>query len=60
MDHRHLTTLERNRLHTALRGNADSGLALLMGRDTGFVGTMDEVEDFAETIDAVKAIPSHY
>ena len=60
MDFRPLAELERRTLGTALRSNADRGLALLMDRrDTSFVGTAEEVPD-TEVIAAVKSIPSHY
>lgn len=60
MDFRPLTSTERQQLITALRGNADSGTALLMDRrDTGFLGTTDEVTD-DEVINAIKSVPCHY
>ena len=60
MDFRPLNETERRQLITALRGNADRGLALLMDRkDTSFVGTTDEVPD-EEVINAIKSVPCHY
>lgn len=60
MDFRPLSTTERQQLITALRGNADSGTALLMDRrDTSFLGTTDEVTD-DEVINAIKSVPCHY
>jgi len=45
---------------TALRGNAESNLAILMDRrDTSFVGVADEVPD-EEVITAIKSVPCHY
>lgn len=60
MDFRPLTDLERRNLLTALRGNADRGLAILMNRaDTSFLGTADDLPD-EEVITAVKSVPCHY
>ena len=60
MDFRPLAELERRYLATALRNNADRGLALLMDRrDTSFAGVAEDVPD-TEVIAAVKSIPSHY
>jgi hypothetical protein len=60
MDFRPLTSTERHQLITALRGNADSGTALLMDRrDTTFTGTSEEVTD-EEVINAIKSVPCHY
>ena len=60
MDFRPLNDTERRQLITALRGNADSGSALLMDRrDTSFLGTADEVPD-EEVINAIKSVPCHY
>ena len=60
MDFRPLTSNERHQLISALRGNADSGEALLMDRrDTTFAGTCQEVTD-EEVINAIKSVPCHY
>jgi len=60
MDFRPLNDTERRSLITALRGNADRGLAILMDRrDTGFLSTADEVTD-EEVINAIKSVPCHY
>jgi len=60
MDFRPLTSNERHHLISALRGNADSGAALLMDRrDTTFTGTSEEVTD-EEVINAIKSVPCHY
>ncbi|MBX9624179.1 MAG: hypothetical protein K2X82_10255 [Gemmataceae bacterium] len=60
MDFRPLNETERRQLVTALRGNADRGLALLMDRrDTGFAGAAEEVPD-EEVINAIKSVPCHY
>jgi len=60
MDFRPLNETERRQLMTALRGNADRGLALLMDRkDTSFAGTTEEVPD-EEVINAIKSVPCHY
>jgi hypothetical protein len=60
MDFRPLTSNERHSLISALRGNADSGAALLMDRrDTSFAGTSQEVTD-EEVINAIKSVPCHY
>jgi hypothetical protein len=60
MDFRPLAETDRRQLLTALRGNADRGLALLLDRkDTSFVGTAEDVPD-EQVIAAVKSIPSHY
>jgi len=60
MDFRPLNETERRQLATALRGNADRGLALLMDRKTtAFAGTAEEVPD-EEVINAIKSVPCHY
>jgi hypothetical protein len=60
MDFRPLNDTERRQLITALRGNAESDRAILMDRrDTGFVGTTDEITD-EEVITAIKSVPCHY
>jgi hypothetical protein len=44
----------------ALRGNAQSNLAILMNqRDTSFAGSAEEVTD-EEVISAIKSVPCHY
>ena len=60
MDFRPLSDTERRQLVTALRGNAENGLAILMDRrDTSFVGTTKEVAD-EEVISAIRSVPCHY
>jgi hypothetical protein len=60
MDFRPLNDTERRSLITALRGNADRGLSILMDRrTTRFAGTSDEVPD-EEVINAIKSVPCHY
>jgi len=60
MDFRPLTEVERRNLVTALRGNADTGLALLMDRrNTSFLGATEEVTD-EEVINAIRSVPCHY
>jgi len=60
MDFRPLNDTERRQLITALRGNADRGLAILMDRrNTSFLGASDEVPD-EEVINAIKSVPCHY
>ena len=60
MDSRALNDTERTRLLTALRGNVDSGRAILMDRrNTSFVGTAEDVGDEA-VIAAIMSIPCHY
>jgi len=60
MDFRPLAEAERRQLITALRGNADRGVALLLDRrDTGFAGTADDLPD-EQVLTAVKSVPSHY
>ena len=60
MDFRPLSEIERRQLITALRGNADTGAALLMDRrDTSFLAATDEVTD-EEVINAIKSVPCHY
>ncbi len=60
MDFRPLTSTERQQLISALRGNADTGTALLMDRrDTTFSGTTEDVTD-EEVINAIKSVPCHY
>ena len=60
MDFRPLNDTERRQLVTALRGNAESDVAILTDRrDTSFAGTADEVTD-DEVISAIKSVPCHY
>ncbi|HYH66324.1 MAG TPA: hypothetical protein VD866_16650 [Urbifossiella sp.] len=59
MDFRPLNEVERRQLVTALRGNADRGLSLLMDRQTTYTGTAEEVPD-EEVIAAIKSVPCHY
>lgn len=60
MDFRPLEPTERQKLVDALRGNAQSGQAILMNeRDTSFAGSADEVSD-DEVISAIKSVPCHY
>ena len=60
MDFRPLNDKERQKLADALRGNAQSNLAILMNqRDTSFVGATEEVTD-EEVISAIKSVPCHY
>ncbi|WP_439632058.1 hypothetical protein [Gemmata sp.] len=60
MDFRPLAEAERRQLLTALRGNADRGIALLLDRrDTSFAGSADELPD-EQVMTAVKSVPSHY
>jgi hypothetical protein len=62
MDFRPLSEVERRQLVTALRGNAETGSALLMDRrDTSFLGLLeeDEVPD-EEVINAIRSVPCHY
>jgi hypothetical protein len=60
MDFRPLNDTERRQLISALRGNAEDNLALLMDRrNTSFIGTTEEVTD-DEVISAIKSVPCHY
>lgn len=60
MDFRPLETKEHNELLTALRGNSENNLAILMDRkDTSFAGTCELVAD-EEVITAIKSVPTHY
>ena len=60
MDFRPLNDTERQKLIDALRGNAQSNLAILMNpRDTSFIGAAEEVTD-EEVISAIKSVPCHY
>ncbi len=60
MDYRPLNDTERTGLLTALRGNIDSGRAILTDRrDTSFMGTAEDVTD-EEVISAIKSVPCHY
>jgi hypothetical protein len=60
MDFRPLAEAERRQLLTALRGNADRGMALLLDRrDTSFTGTAEDVPD-EQVITSVKSVPCHY
>jgi hypothetical protein len=62
MDFRPLSEVERRQLVTALRGNAESGSALLMDRrDTSFLGLIEEEEvPDEEVINAIRSVPCHY
>jgi hypothetical protein len=60
MDFRPLAEAERRQLLTALRGNADRGVALLLDRtDTSFTGTAEDLPD-EQVLTAVKSVPCHY
>jgi hypothetical protein len=60
MDFRPLSDTDRRQLISALRGNAESNVAILMDRrDTSFVGAAEEVTD-EEVICAIKSVPCHY
>lgn len=60
MDFRPLNDTERQKLIDALRGNAQSNLAILMDqRDTSFAGYTDEVTD-EEVVTAIRSVPCHY
>jgi hypothetical protein len=60
MDFRPLTDVERARLLTALRANAENNRAILMNRaDTGFTGTADDLTD-EQVITAIRSVPCHY
>jgi hypothetical protein len=60
MDFRPLAEVEKQRLISALRGNADQDLAILTDRrDTSFVGTADDISD-EEVIFCIKSVPCHY
>jgi hypothetical protein len=60
MDFRPLSNADRTQLLTALRGNAESGRAILLDpKDTSFVGTAEEVTD-EEVISAIRSVPCHY
>lgn len=60
MDFRPLNDTERRSLITALRGNAEGDVAILMDRrDTSYLGVSEEVTD-DEVINAIKSVPCHY
>ena len=60
MDFRPLDTADRQKLIDALRGNAQSGHAILMNQsDTSFAGSSEEMSD-DEVISAIKSVPCHY
>jgi len=60
MDFRPLNDTERRQLIGALRGNAESNLAILMDRrTTTFAGTTEEITD-DEVITAIRSVPCHY
>jgi len=60
MDFRPLNDVERRRLVSALRGNAEDDRAILIDRrDTSFAGSADEISD-EEVISAIKSVPCHY
>ncbi len=59
MDFRPLSTVEREQLRQSLRGNAETNKAILMDKDTSFLGSADKVTD-EEVINAIKSVPCHY
>lgn len=60
MDFRPMAATERDKLLTALRGNAQTGRAILVNpKDTSFAGTAEDVSD-DEVISAIKSVPCHY
>lgn len=59
MDFRLLNNDERTRLIRSLRGNAEDGKPIYMGRDTSVLEPGEEIP-IAEVIDAVKSVPCHY
>ena len=60
MDFRPLDHTDRLRLLTALRGNAEDGLAILTDpRDTSFVGVSDDPTAL-DVIGAIRSLPCHY
>ena len=60
MDFRPLNDQERQNLITALRGNVENDLAIVMDRrDTSFRGATAEITD-EEVISAIKSVPCHY
>ena len=60
MDFRPLNDTERQKLISALRGNAENNTTILMDRrDTSFAGTSDDLSD-DEVISAIKSVPCHY
>jgi hypothetical protein len=60
MDFRPLNDTERRQLISALRGNAQDDLAILMDRrTTTFAGTSEEVAE-EDVIAAIKSVPCHY
>jgi ribosome recycling factor len=59
VDFRPLTDDQRQQLFKSLRGNAEDNKALMMDRQTTFVGSLDEVPD-EEVINAIKSVPCHY
>ncbi len=60
MAHKTLEIGDRNRLLAALKMNGeDGGCAIMMGKDTSFAGTAEEVP-VENVVNAVKSIPCHY
>ncbi|HEV8063142.1 MAG TPA: hypothetical protein VGP68_24890 [Gemmataceae bacterium] len=60
MDFRPMNDVERRQLISALRGNAERDMPIMMNRrDTSFEATVDEVTD-DEVIAAIKSVPCHY
>ncbi len=59
MDFRPLDDTARRQLLTALRGNVESGRAILTDqKDTSFVGSAEVTDE--EVILAIKSVPCHY
>lgn len=57
-----LKPAERRQLNKALRKNIDDDVALLVDKDTSFIGTTDETTEIGdnEVVFAIKSIPCHY
>jgi hypothetical protein len=62
MDFRPLDIQERAKLFNALRGNVNEGQAILTDpRDTTFIdAAVNDVDEDAETINAIRSVPVHY
>ena len=59
MDFRPLCLEEKTKLLDALRGNSEQGHAIIMDRQTSFIGSSEQIPD-DEVISAIKSVPCHY
>ena len=59
-DFRRMSTLEKQQLWDAMRGNADNSAQLGMSRDTSFVDCGEDDNAAVGVIDRIASVPNHY